>query len=89
VVFNEVEAVVQRLVAALKETEPSLIQEGSILHSVFTGRNSFAVSRKNLWEGQGVGEVLVRRYLGRGDEAYCPRTKVQVQEAIAAVKSPK
>jgi hypothetical protein len=62
VVFNEVEAVVQRLVKILHEHD-SLGQICPRLpRSLFTNDQSFVVARRTLLNGDGVGEVRGQRW---------------------------
>ena len=86
VVFNEVEAVTQRLVKVLHENESGQIQPDSLMYRVFEGRSSFARAKQSLLSGEGIGWRLIQRYLGHGDEDHCPRSKPQIIEAIAALK---
>lgn len=88
-VMNEVDAVVRRI------AKPMLMIEhlGEIsprwpgIAECFQSDKAYDTARGTLLNGDGIGSALIRRYMGGGDEVLCPRSVMEIKDAITSVKA--
>lgn len=88
-VMNEVDAVVRRIAkpmmisADLGEISPRWPE----VASCFQSQKAYEVARGTLLNGDGIGHVVIRRYLGGGDATLCPRLEQEIKDGITSVKA--
>lgn len=52
----------------------------------FQDKKAYDTARRILEKGDGIGAPHIQTYLGFGDPANCPRSKPEIDDAIAAAK---
>ena len=88
-IMNEVSAAVGQLAMAVLSSEMlSQIRESiPEIAQCFQNQRALDAARGTLENGEGIGEPLIRSYLGGGDPDDCPRSKHQISDGLAALKS--
>jgi imidazolonepropionase-like amidohydrolase len=87
--MNEVTAVMQRLAKPMLSEEhfSQFREKWPEIAVCFQGAKAYDSARGRLETGEGIGEPLIRIYLGGGVASSCPRSNPEIRDAVAAVKA--